>query len=292
MPPSVSCVPRSTPPARTSQQHVRASLPPIPKRTMPGLEWRERRDLALEAVDVARLAGDDTAFVEVLTTTFLSTGDPGVSRSDDRRCRAGGRDRRPARRPVSALHHSVPADLGPIPTRRPRRGTHRDRRHGNARRPTRTAQRTLDGCTRPYRWIVARRSRRRRRTGQPTHAGTRHQRRENPKRSQPSAAILYVIRQHQGRVDEMADLFIDAARDNPSIAVTAGDASRSFCARSAVPAKRVNGSPTKPASGFDFPHDTTYLAALTFLVEAAALTRHEESAHASCSNSSPRSPPM
>ena len=41
-----------------------------------GLEWRERRDLALEAVDVARLAGDDTAFVEVVTNTFHSLATP------------------------------------------------------------------------------------------------------------------------------------------------------------------------------------------------------------------------
>ena len=41
-----------------------------------GLEWRERRDLALESVDVARLAGDDTAFVEVCANAFLSLATP------------------------------------------------------------------------------------------------------------------------------------------------------------------------------------------------------------------------
>jgi hypothetical protein len=41
-----------------------------------GLEWRERRDLALEAVDVARRAGDDTAFVDVLRNTFFSLATP------------------------------------------------------------------------------------------------------------------------------------------------------------------------------------------------------------------------
>jgi len=69
MPPSVCCAPRST---ASAPIIINACTPPcrLFEAHDASLEWRERRDLALEAIDVARRAGDDTAFVEVLTNTF------------------------------------------------------------------------------------------------------------------------------------------------------------------------------------------------------------------------------
>jgi tetratricopeptide (TPR) repeat protein len=90
---------------------------------------------------------------------------------------------------------------------------------------------------------------------------------------------LFAIRQHQGRVDEMADLFIDAARDNPSHTSLRAIVVLLLCevGRTGEAAERLA---EEARHGFDFPHDNIYLAALTPLVEAAVVTRHEESAHA------------
>ena len=88
---------------------------------------------------------------------------------------------------------------------------------------------------------------------------------------------LYGVRQQQGRVDEMADLFIDAARDNPSLASLRAIVPLLLCEVGRT-GEAVDRLADEARHGFDFPHDTTYLAALTALVEAAALTRHEESA--------------
>ncbi len=100
---------------------------------------------------------------------------------------------------------------------------------------------------------------------------------KDPKPFAAFGGILYGIRQHQGRVDEMADLFIDAARDNPSHAALRAIVVLLLCEVGRT-GEAVERLADEARHGFDFPHDTTYLAALTILVEAAALTRHEESA--------------
>jgi class 3 adenylate cyclase/tetratricopeptide (TPR) repeat protein len=85
--------------------------------------------------------------------------------------------------------------------------------------------------------------------------------------------FLYAIRLHQGRLDEIADLFIDAARDNPSIAVL----------RAAVAAMlghlgRVDEADERvvaeAAIEFDFPFDQTWLASMSDLLDAAAASRN------------------
>jgi tetratricopeptide (TPR) repeat protein len=75
----------------------------------------------------------------------------------------------------------------------------------------------------------------------------------------------------------MAELFIDAARDNPSIASLRATVVLLMCeiGPTGEAAERLAD---EARHGFEFPHDTTYLAALTDLVEAAALMRHQESA--------------
>jgi tetratricopeptide (TPR) repeat protein len=241
-----------------------------------GLEWRERRDLAVEAVDMARLAGDDTAFVEVLTNAFLSLATPeyrdqtiaDVERAVAIADRLGDPYLRCTIRFPLLWSRYQRADLA------------------GARTAIDDLATLADQLRLPKElWIVATA-----RTGGLLLAGhaddaeqaAQHALELGISAGRPEAlatfgGILYPIRQHQGRVDEIADLFIDAARDNPSQAALRAIVPRLMCevGRTGEANERLGD---EARHGFDFPHDTTYLAALTALVEAAALTRHEESA--------------
>jgi tetratricopeptide (TPR) repeat protein len=241
-----------------------------------GLEWRERRDLALEAVDAARRAGDDTASVEVLTTTFqsLATAEycdqtiADIERAVAIADRLGDPYLRCTTRYPLVWARYQHADLAGARTAIDDMATLAD-------------QLRLPNELR----IVARV-----RTGGLLLAGhTDDAEIANQQALELSISagktealavfggILYLIRQHQGRVDEMAELLIDAARDNPSIAALRATAVLLMCevGRTGEATERLAD---EARHGFDFPHDATYLDALTGLVEAAALTRHQESA--------------
>jgi len=69
--------------------------------------------------------------------------------------------------------------------------------------------------------------------------------------------LLYVIRQHQGRSGEIADLFLDAARDNPSIASLRADEARELLAVEAL-------------NGFDIALDSEWLIGMHSFLDAAA----------------------
>jgi hypothetical protein len=241
-----------------------------------GLEWRERRDLALEAVDVARRAGDDTAFVEVLGNTFLSLATP-ESRdqtiADVERAVAiadGLGDpylRCTVRFPLLWARYQR-ADLAGACTAI-------DDMAMLADQLGLPNELWMGAIARAWGLLLA------------GHADDAEQAAQHalelgisagrPEALTTFGGHLYLIRQHQGRLDEMADPFIDAARDNPSIASLRATAVLLLCevGRSGEAAERLAD---EARHGFDFPHDTTYLAALTALVEAAALTRHDESA--------------
>jgi len=241
-----------------------------------GLEWRERRDLALEAVDVARRAGDDTAFVEVLTTTFLTLAtaeyrDQTIADIERAVAIADRLDdpylRCTIRYPLIWARYQR-ADLA------------------GARTAIDDMATLADQLGLPNElWNVAIA-----RTGGLLLAGhaddaelaNQHTLELGISAGRPEAlavfgGILYRIRQHQGRVDEMADLFIDAARDNPSHAALRANVVLLLCEVGRT-GEAVERLADEARQGFDFPHDATYLAALTALVEAAALTGHEESA--------------
>lgn len=83
---------------------------------------------------------------------------------------------------------------------------------------------------------------------------------------------LYAIRLNQGRLDEIADLLIDAARDNPSLAVM-----RSLVAVMLGHLGRVEEAAERlgaeAAGGFDFPFDQTWLSSMSDLLDAAVATR-------------------
>ena len=241
-----------------------------------GLEWRERRDLALESVDVARLAGDDTAFVEVCTKTFLSLATPeyrdqtiaDVERAVAIADRLGDPFLRCTIRFPLLWARYQRADLA------------------GARTAIDDMATLADQLRLPHElWMVAIA-----RDGGLLLAGhaddaeqaNQHTLELGISAGRPEALAvfggnLYLIRQHQGRVDEMADLFIDAARDNPSFASLRAIVVLLLCEVGRT-GEAVDRLAEEARRGFDFPHDNTYLAALTALVEAAVVTRHEESA--------------
>ena len=82
---------------------------------------------------------------------------------------------------------------------------------------------------------------------------------------------LYAIRLHQGRLEEIADLFIDAARDSPSIAAlrAAVTAMLSHLGRLDEATDRLAA---EAAAGFDYPEDETWLASMADLLDAAVTT--------------------
>ena len=84
-------------------------------------------------------------------------------------------------------------------------------------------------------------------------------------------AGLYVIRQHQGRLDEIADIFIDAARDNPSIASLRSAVLCMLCELGRIDEARERLA-AEVATGLDFPFDSSWLAAMSDLADAAVLT--------------------
>jgi len=84
-------------------------------------------------------------------------------------------------------------------------------------------------------------------------------------------AILSVIRQHQGRLDEVVDFFIEVARDNPSIAALRAAIPQMLCELGRIGEARDRLA-VEMANGFDFPFDITWLGSMSNLAEAAAAT--------------------
>jgi class 3 adenylate cyclase/tetratricopeptide (TPR) repeat protein len=81
--------------------------------------------------------------------------------------------------------------------------------------------------------------------------------------------MLFVIRAQQGRIDEIADFFLDVARDSPSIAtlrvmvpMLLADLGRTDEAREKLAAET--------AMDFDVPYDITWLTSMGVLLDAAA----------------------
>ena len=256
---------------------------------MQGLEWRERRDLALEAVDVARLAGDDTAFVEVLTTTFLSLATPeyrdqtiaDVERAVAIADRLGDPYLRCTTRYPLIWARYQRADLAGARTAIDDMATLADQ---------------LGLPNELYMVALAR-------TGGlllAGHADDAERANQHTLELGISAGktealaifggMLYLVRQHQGRVDEMADLFIDAARDNPSIASLRAIVPLLMCEVGRT-GEAAESARRRSPPGLRLParHHLPRRAHLVGRGRRAHPTRGERTQ--SCSNSSPRSPP-
>jgi tetratricopeptide (TPR) repeat protein len=89
--------------------------------------------------------------------------------------------------------------------------------------------------------------------------------------------FLRGIREHQGRLDEIADFFVDAARDNPSIAALRSALAHLLCELGRIDEAREQLA-AESAAGFDFPYDGTWLAAMSNLLDAAATVQNHAAA--------------
>ncbi|MGO9875906.1 MAG: ATP-binding protein [Acidimicrobiia bacterium] len=89
--------------------------------------------------------------------------------------------------------------------------------------------------------------------------------------------ILYAIRLHQGRLDEIADFLIDAARENPSIAALRSAVPLMLCELGRTDDAREHLA-AEAVTGFDFPYDGLWLSAMTNMTDVAATTGDHASA--------------
>src|SRR5262249_46968660 len=91
--------------------------------------------------------------------------------------------------------------------------------------------------------------------------------------------MLYNIRLHQGRIDEIVDFFLDVVRDNPSIAALRAGVAMMLADLGRLDEARERLA-TEAASGFEFPNDATWLNGMNNLLEAAATSADVASARA------------
>ncbi len=240
------------------------------------LEWQTRRDLSREAVDIARQAGDDATFVDVVDTTHFALAPP---------------DRRDQH--IEDTEHAVAmADRIGDPVLRAR-----------IRYPMMWAQYQQADLTRadtvltemealtemvglPHqRWQVALVT-----IGRSLlagHADDAENANETalelgtaagaPEALGSYGGQLYVIRQHQGRFDEITDFFVDVARDNPSLAVLRAAVPLMLCEIGRTDEARELLA-AEAATGFDLPFDATWLTAMSSFADAVATVRDESAA--------------
>ena len=82
-------------------------------------------------------------------------------------------------------------------------------------------------------------------------------------------AILMHVRMLQGRLDEIADFFLDVARDNPSISVLRASVVFMLCELGRLDEARERIA-AEAAAGFDFPYDDHVASAMCRFADAAA----------------------
>ena len=232
------------------------------------LEWPTRRVLSIQALDVARESGDDVTFVDVLDIAFISQASP------DHRDRL-----------ASDVERAVAiADRVGDPVLRSRINNHlvwvryQQADIAGAQAVTGELAALTEKVGLPHQhWehalIV---------TGGMLCAGRLDEADAANERllelgltaNVPEAfgaygGFLYTIRLQQGRLDEIAEMFIDAARDNPSIAVL-----RASVMAMLTHLERLDEANERllaeAATDFDFPYDQTWLASMSDLLDTAA----------------------
>lgn len=241
------------------------------------LEWQACRDLALEAVDTARHAGDEETFVHVIdavSRTYLPTPDRRDKLIDD----------------IEAAVTIADRIGDPILRSRIRKALIWTR-HERADIPGADAvlaqiAALTETVGLPYqRWDHAQLV-----IGRLLLAGNVDDAEPANERAlelgniagAPDAlavfgGVLRGIREHQGRLDEIADFFIDAARNNPSIAALRSAVVQLLCELGRNDDARALLA-AEAATGFDFPYDVSWLAAMSNLLDAAATTQDHAAA--------------
>lgn len=233
-------------------------------------EWAARRDLSLEAIGVARESADPATFVHTIDPiqTSLATPDRLVGAIDDMQRAvqfADGIDDPMLR--IRSRFHLVWA-----------RYQQADLTAADA--VLAEMQEIGEGIGLPYpRWLLAATtSGRLLLAGQADEAEAANESAlalgataDIPDALGAYGGVLFFIRAHQGRFEEIADFFIDIARDNPSIAVL----------RAAVPhilseIGRIDEARERllveAETGFDVPFDLTWLSGMSSFLDVAATT--------------------
>ena len=241
-------------------------------------EWQTRRDLSIQALDDARHSGDDAAVVQVIDTTLAAVATP--DRLGDT---------------IADLEQAVAiADriADPVLQARTRYqlvwARYQESDIAGSNRLCAEMEAITERVGLPQlRWHAALAL-----TGQlllAGHADDAEAANElafdlgtaagRPEAPGVFGGNLYVIRFHQGRLDEIADFFLDVARDNPSIAAL----------RAAIPAMlcevgRIDEATeylaVEAAAEFEFPYDSTWLNIMRDVLDAVVTTENRRAARA------------
>lgn len=242
------------------------------------LEWRARRELALQAMETARQADDDATFVEVVQATEIPLATP--DRLDDhiadleRAVELADQLSDPVLE-ATTLHQLVAARYAQC-----------DLEGADAARIQMGELTERVGL--PYlQWglqLLA--------TGKLLLAGDADGAEASNERALALGTdagvadalgtyggLLFAIRLHQGRTHEIADFFIDVARDNPSIA-----ALRSILPFLLAELGRMSEGRARLAAeaeaGFELPYDVTWLTGMCNLLDGAATLNEPTAARA------------
>ena len=237
------------------------------------LEWPKRRDLSIEALDVARQSGDEPTFVEVLEITLYNQASP------DHRDQL-----------VADIERAVAvADRVNDPSLQARIRTplvwacYQEADVAGAEAVTGEQEALTEQVGLPHQQfqhtlVVTGGLLRAGRLDKADAANERALERgltaNRPEAFGAYGGYLYAIRLQQGRLDEIADLFIEAARDNPSIAVL-----RAAVAAMLTHLGRLDEANERllaeSATDFDFPYDMTWLGSMSDLLDVAVATRNQ-----------------
>jgi tetratricopeptide (TPR) repeat protein len=98
--------------------------------------------------------------------------------------------------------------------------------------------------------------------------------------------LLYNIRQHQGRLDDIAEFFLDVARDNPSIRPLRAVIPAMLCELGRTDEARERLA-AEADEGFDLPFDGLWLEGMKNLLDGAASTADAESARTLMARAAP-----
>jgi class 3 adenylate cyclase len=243
----------------------------------PALEWRNRKDLGLQAVDLAERSGNDRTYVEVIDLTHfpLATPDRRDQQQENIKSAVAMADRvgDPAQQAfirvqmLWAMYQQ--ADI----------------------RGADVVLAELEELTEMvglpwHRWQYARVF-----TGRLLLSGRLDEAEATNERAlelatQAGAAtalavfggIFLQIRRYQGRVDdEIADILINAARDNPSISVIRASVASLLCELGRIEEARERLVAEEEA-GFDVPWDGAWLSSMSHLVDTAVTTEERRAA--------------
>jgi tetratricopeptide (TPR) repeat protein len=235
-----------------------------------GTEWHDRRELALQAVEIARAGNDDAVFVAVLGTdgmmNTLVTPDRVEQAIDDFERAGTLADNladpalRAASRGAIVWSRYQQADIAGVDA-------------VLADFESLTSTLGLPGRDHVLgRFLIGRQL-------LAGHAGDAEATNERllelgtglevPNTLGTYGGFLFAIRQHQGRLDEIADLFIQAARDNPSIPALRSALASMLCELGRLEEAQAQLA-VEAAAGFDYPYDSTWIAAMANLMDAAA----------------------